>query len=519
MNKERVILILILVLAAALRFYDLTYQSLWGDEAFSIYDAKCVDMSFMISSLVDVTHRNFFTPDRSLGNLIAACLRNEGTPPAYFIALAAWLKAFGSGDFAVRSLSAVLGVLSVAAFYLLGRRLFRSSATALVGALFIAVSPLNIYFSQEARAYILANLIAILCCWLFLRAAAQGSRTSTWIAYGFSAIALLYSFYFAGLIILAQFLYLLIHKRPVLRPWFITMVGVGILYAPWCIVGLKSQMIVSSSYIPAGSASTRELLLGNLHLLRYILDSLALGPMYSRALIGSAARLGVEIFLCALLIVGAARLWLGGEKKVVTFSLLIIFAPLFVILAFGFCNGTFWYMKPRYHMWEASGIFLLAAASIMTFRRVSTRALLASAFCLFSLAAAPYHIYPGALCSSHAKPDFRSAGRIITGGRERGDIIIVNTSGHMIPLNIYYTGGLRQVGMAETGRYDLTEKLGQYTRKRRRVWFLLGKETVGHGDEIITAFLDEQFPLKETHDLRGLRLTLYRRDGPGKGRE
>jgi hypothetical protein len=73
----------------------------------------------------------------------------------------------------------------------------------------------------------------------------------------------------------------------------------------------------------------------------------------------------------------------------------------------------------------------------------------------------------------------------------------------------------RQVGLAETGRYDLTEMLDRFTRNRKRVWLLLGMDTLGHGDEKITSFLDERFPSKDTHRLRGLDLTLYARETPG----
>jgi uncharacterized membrane protein len=514
MAREKSALILIAALAIALRFYDVTYQSLWGDEAFSIYAAKCVDMHFMTASLVDATHRKFFNQDKTPRDLFTACIRNEGAPPAYYVALAIWIRAFGSSDFDVRSLSVLLGALSVPALFLLGLRLFKRPGTALIAALFIAVSPLNIYFSQEVRAYILANLLALLSCWLFLRAVAEGSRSGAWAAYGLASLTLCYSFYFAALVLLAHFIYLLIHERRMLRPWFVTMAVVGLLFLPWCLIGLRTQLYVTSAYAPPGPASTRALLLTSAEQVRYILDSLILGPLYSRVIIGDNAKLVIELGLLLLLTVGGIRLWRAGERRTVTFSLLILFVPLAIISGYGLLKGTLWYMKPRYHMWEASGIFLLAAASVTTFRRTEVRATIICAFCTFSLLAAPYHFYPQLYNSGHAKPDFRAAAETITRGQERGDIIIVNIAGHMIPFNIYYKGGLRQIGLAETGCYDLIEKLDEYTRKRRRVWLLVGHGTRGHGDREITAFLDGRFPIKKVYDLQGLTLIHYSRNAP-----
>ncbi|MEJ2744264.1 MAG: hypothetical protein P8123_01030 [bacterium] len=194
--------------------------------------------------------------------------------------------------------------------------------------------------------------------------------------------------------------------------------------------------------------------------------------------------------------------------------MLILIVPLAVISTCAWLNGTLLFMYPRYHIWETWGIFLLAAASISTFSKPAVRTIIAAGICAFSLLALPYHFYPGIYNSNYAKSDYRAAGAIIGDGEKPGDLIIVNIAGHMPPLNVYYEGGLRQVGLAETGRYDLTKMLDRYTRNRRRVWLLLGMDTLGYGDATIRYFLDERFSPKDTRQLRGLTLTLYSKDTP-----
>lgn len=162
MKRTTTLLILVTALAAALRLCGLTHQSFWGDEAFSVYAARGVDMRFMSASLVDATHRRFVNPRPTLRRVVEACLRNEGTPPAYYAALALWIRLFGGGEFACRALSAAAGVLAVPAVYLAGLRIFRRKDTALLAALLLAVSPAAIFFSQEARAYSAANLLVLL---------------------------------------------------------------------------------------------------------------------------------------------------------------------------------------------------------------------------------------------------------------------------------------------------------------------------------------------------------------------
>ena len=513
MRRQTLFLLLILMLAAALRSYDLTYQSLWGDEAHSIYVAKGVDVHFMTAPLVDATHSSFVNPRPGPLDTVLACIRNEGTPPLYYLALAAWIGAFGSGDLAVRSLSAVFGVLGVAAFFLLGRSIFRDSRRALLGALFVAASPLNVYFSQEARAYMLANLLATSCSWLLLRAVSRRARVAPWVAYGLAALAICHTHYFAALVLGAHLVYLLVHERQSLRPWLLTICGVGLLFLPWYLAGFRTQMATLTGYAGAGPSSAGVLLSGTAAGLRYILDSLVLGLMYSRVMISPATKLSIEAMWLALVASGIILLRCPGDKKPVTFSLLLTLVPLVVITSFGLRNGILWLMNPRYHIWESSGLFLLAAASITSFRRATVRAVLTCTILLTSLAAAPYHFYPMTFNSPYAKPDFRGAATVITDSQEPRDVIVVNIAGHMIPLNIYYRGELRQVGLAESESYKLRERLDYYTRNRDRVWLLVGLGTLGHGDEKITRFLDRRYPQKSVWDFHDLRLTLYSRDG------
>lgn len=99
-------------------------------------------------------------------------LMNESThPPTYFVLTHFWMKLF-SGDgglgslWAGRSLSAILGIVSIPAIFGLGCLAFRSRLVGQIAAALMAVSPYGIYQAQEARHYTLAVLwsIASLAC-------------------------------------------------------------------------------------------------------------------------------------------------------------------------------------------------------------------------------------------------------------------------------------------------------------------------------------------------------------------
>ncbi len=128
---------LILALAAALRFYQLDGQSFWADEGNSVVLAARTPAQIIRAAAADIH------------------------PPAYYLLLAGWGKLAGLGEAGARSLSALLGVMLVAALYGVGRQL-RGTSLGLVAAALAAVNPFLIYYSQEARMYELLALCATL---------------------------------------------------------------------------------------------------------------------------------------------------------------------------------------------------------------------------------------------------------------------------------------------------------------------------------------------------------------------
>ena len=142
------LLLIILAAAAGLRFYNLGAQSLWADEGNS---AALAGRSFAG---------------------IAADASNDIHPPLYYWLLHLWTRLFGTTEAALRSLSALIGTLLVLAVATLGTKIF-NSATGLVAAAFAALAPFQVYYSQEARMYILAALEATLAvlsfCWYVSR--------------------------------------------------------------------------------------------------------------------------------------------------------------------------------------------------------------------------------------------------------------------------------------------------------------------------------------------------------------
>jgi mannosyltransferase len=171
----------IVAFGAALRFATLDLQSYRYDEAVTV---------------VRVLHPNLF-------DTLGAVPRSESTPPLYYLAAWLWSRPFGTGEVGLRSLSALAGTASIAVVYLGAVALPLPRRAGLIAAAIVAVSPVAIWFSQDARAYALAFLLTGLSFLFFARAKRSGAgRDLAWWA-GFSALAIA-THYFAGFVVLPE---------------------------------------------------------------------------------------------------------------------------------------------------------------------------------------------------------------------------------------------------------------------------------------------------------------------------
>jgi mannosyltransferase len=175
---QRSALLWILLLAALLRFYGLADESLWLDEAIS-------------ANRIENTYPELLTDFDS---------HRQG--PLYTLVTKAWCDEFGNDEFNLRFTAAVFGVLSVVFVYLLGKELY-GRTEGLVAALFMAVNPFAIHYSQDARPYSLFLLCSTASIYFLIRLL-QGSKTR-WDLLGYIAAstAALYSHPFGPFLVLS----------------------------------------------------------------------------------------------------------------------------------------------------------------------------------------------------------------------------------------------------------------------------------------------------------------------------
>ncbi|HVY96285.1 MAG TPA: glycosyltransferase family 39 protein [Solirubrobacterales bacterium] len=147
----------------------------------------------------------------SFGHAMDAVNYSESAPPLYYALAWVWTQLWGTGEWGLRSLSALAGVATVPAAYLVAREL-RGRRAGLVAAALVAVNPMLLWYSQEARAYALFALLCTVSLLYCLRALRNGRRRD-FVAWGIVSGLTLATHYFAVFPLAAEALWLLRRRR------------------------------------------------------------------------------------------------------------------------------------------------------------------------------------------------------------------------------------------------------------------------------------------------------------------
>ncbi|WP_131786180.1 glycosyltransferase family 39 protein [Protofrankia symbiont of Coriaria ruscifolia] len=210
-------LFVVVVGAVAVRFS--ARQALWLDEAQSVAIARL--------------------PLTGPGTTLFDGLRQDGSPPLYYLLLHGWIELFGTGTSAVRALSALVNLAAAAPLYLLARRVVGARAAQVAVVLYLT-SPFALYFATETRMYSLVVFLTAtggVALESTLRRRSAGSVVALALCAGMLALTHYWCFYL--LFTVAGWLFLIV-LRP--RPGWgrqAPLAGLGgiaaggLVFAPW----------------------------------------------------------------------------------------------------------------------------------------------------------------------------------------------------------------------------------------------------------------------------------------------
>ncbi len=371
-HRRYILPILILLLAFVLRLYHLDFHSIWWDEGHSIFVA---------------TH-----PIPQIPTLPAMDVH----PPAYFTLLHLWMTIAGHSEFALRYLSVIFSVLTIALLWrfaaVLSRRFRvltivlpgRSTAmipqpqTALLAALFAplfaALSPMYVAYAQEVRSYAMITFLAAastFTLWQLLDANTQstqtGKRALLLATYIVLSVACLYTHYFTIFLLVFQniaWLAWIAWKRANLKlnlgGWLGSQSSILLLFTPQLLLAIRQI----TSYTNPNLIPPRLTYFISRSWQAYT-TGLTIDPTLAKWGMGSIA----TIMLISWLIV----FWKSRTKTVVPFIFLTSWLAI-PLLAYFIILQRQPSFEPRYLMLVTPALFLLLALGLSQMSHLTSHA-------------------------------------------------------------------------------------------------------------------------------------------------
>jgi mannosyltransferase len=139
------LVVIITVIGVGLRVILLGSRGMWLDETFSVWQAN-----------------------HSVADLLQWTVQLDQHPPLYYLLLHYWIAVNGDTPYYARLLSVLFGAGTIPIIYLIGKRL-SGVVVGLAAAVFLALSPFNIYFAQETRMYTLLMFNAAVAIYALAR--------------------------------------------------------------------------------------------------------------------------------------------------------------------------------------------------------------------------------------------------------------------------------------------------------------------------------------------------------------
>ena len=191
-RKEYLFFGIIFLIGATLRFYLLGKTSFWYDEA-----------SFCISPELSLS---------SLSSLFQSVIEAKFPPflTYGFIFTFIFLK-ISTQELFLRLPSVLFSLSTIVLFYVFTRKYYEKKA-ALLGVFLLSLSPLDIYYSQEARMYTLLTFVIFLS-FIFLSKALAEKKNRYWAGYAFFCLLAMYTHYITIFVLLAQAVFIALNFK------------------------------------------------------------------------------------------------------------------------------------------------------------------------------------------------------------------------------------------------------------------------------------------------------------------
>ena len=499
-DRQDLAVLCILAAGIAIRFLALGQQSFWHDEVHSVTTARGEAGTRLVDAIFNV----------------------HG--PLYLVLLRGWMHIFGHTEIQIRTLSAILGSVGLVLFYRMARRL-AGRTTGIIALVILACSPYYLWYSQEARNYVLLFDLGLIAVPAFLNELERRTRASFLVALLTLAATCLANLSGFFLLVLNGIYVLTVGRQlryPVRRFLLLALLSAVIL-SPWIIRGaawtgpLHLGVPQTGSNVPAVKGESPPGLLS----IPFALYEFSLGPTLGPSVDEfKLHRLTAMIphlwYLIPAAVLFALTTFHGIRRAGASVrSLLLLWFALPILLMAGLSVLNLKAPNSRYAFLSFAPYLILLAIGVSSIRRRTLRILTLAAIVLFSA------------CSDHQyftnreywRPDARAAGQLLTREAGPGDAVVVYVLDY--PLRYYVPDSMNFMLPGQSAFTDERATgvwLRANTAGKRRVWIVQCQSWWADRDDRFLRVCRDSMTLER--EWRFTRLPVYlfvKREGPVAG--
>jgi mannosyltransferase len=351
---------------------------------------------------------------------IPTVLRQDGTPPLFYVLLHVWIRFFGTGEQATASLAMIFALACVPAAFWMGSSLF-SRRAGWYCAVLAATNGLIIRYSNETRMYSLLGLLSLLATGAFIHAFVF-RRRGYLPMFSVALCAMLYThtwavfFVATAAVALVPCVVVASDRRRLLLDAFLAFGGAGVAFLPWVPNLLYQRAHTGAPWAPVPSA--KEL---------YLRPVLLVGGWVAFVFLGPLVGLGV-----------AELLRRRRSRPTRAYGVAALMMATFIVIAWvGSHLAPGW--SPRYFVAILGPTFVVVAVALSRAGRWGLVALIGLAL----LTARPAGVFtrpnPGVAALSNLKGAAHSIGPRL----RPGDLVLSMEPGQLTTLYHYLPPGLR----------------------------------------------------------------------------
>lgn len=399
-------------IALLVRLFRLSAQGLWFDETYTVLIARLPLRTAWEALVADGVH-----------------------PPLFYLVERAvvWVS---STETAVRLPSAILGALAAPLALILGGR-WAGRGAGVVAGLLVALSPMHVWHSQDARMYAILSTAVLGCLIAFDDLLRGEGRRQRVLFVAIHSIAYLLH-YFAWMTALVEFAFLAARLRAypkVLRRWAVLQAFSAAPFLFWVyVLSQRGGHFFGIGWVPTPAVED----------LVYTIINLTVG--YTQPL-GTWQWLGVALW-CIFAALGLRSVWRTPDRRLLT--AVWAFGPLLLTFILSLRRPVY---VDRFFLGSLPALAFLTAAGVVSLHRKYALVVggLLAATALLGLGRFWYG-------EGMAKEQWREAGGYLARA-ESGEVIIPRVFQIVVPLSYYYAGPLSLDAMEINRRITSLDEL------------------------------------------------------------